>query len=155
LIRHFFTNKEMLFAAVMADRTDIPARLSVALSGPTDSLGVALTDAYLRVWDDADTQPILLGILRSAMSTEQGVEILVGMINAQLRQLARTTDVDGDLRSDFSLDESGFALAVAQLFGLAMTRHVLRLPALVRMPHDELVARMAPTVQRYLTGSDG
>jgi len=155
LIRHFFTNKEMLFAAVMADRTDIPTRLSVALTGPTESLGTALTDAYLRVWDDADTQPILLGILRSAMSTEQSVEILVGMINAQLRQLTQTIDDDGDLRSGFSLDESGFALAVAQLFGIAMTRHVLRLPALVQMPHDELVTRIAPTVQRYLTGSDG
>ncbi len=39
-----------------------------------------------------------------------------------------------------------------QLLGLAMTRYVLKLESIASLPDDELVACVAPTVQRYLTG---
>jgi hypothetical protein len=44
-------------------------------------------------------------------------------------------------------------LVGSQLIGLGMVRYVLRLEPLASADHRTVVAAMAPTVQRYLTGS--
>jgi hypothetical protein len=41
----------------------------------------------------------------------------------------------------------------SQILGLALTRYVLRLPPMVDADPAELVAWVAPTIQRYLLGS--
>jgi hypothetical protein len=38
------------------------------------------------------------------------------------------------------------------MMGLALTRYILKLPAVVTMTHDELVAWLSPAVQHLLTG---
>jgi hypothetical protein len=40
----------------------------------------------------------------------------------------------------------------SQLIGLVMTRYVLALEPLASMPVDDVVAWVAPTLQRYLDG---
>ena len=40
--------------------------------------------------------------------------------------------------------------AAAQLLGLALCRYILRLEPLASLPPDEVVAAVAPSVQRYL-----
>jgi hypothetical protein len=42
-------------------------------------------------------------------------------------------------------------LVASQLLGLALTRYVLRFPPTVALAREEIVAWLAPTVQRYLT----
>ena len=42
------------------------------------------------------------------------------------------------------------SLVAGQLAGLLMTRYLLQLPAVTEASVDELVARVGPTVQRYL-----
>jgi hypothetical protein len=37
------------------------------------------------------------------------------------------------------------------VLGMAMARYVLRFPPAVALPREEVVAWLAPTVQRYLT----
>jgi Tetracyclin repressor-like, C-terminal domain len=44
------------------------------------------------------------------------------------------------------------ALIGAQLLGLALCRYILRLEPLASMAADDVVAAVAPSVQRYLTG---
>jgi hypothetical protein len=44
-------------------------------------------------------------------------------------------------------------LIATQVLGLALCRYVLRLPPVVAMSHDEVVAWLGPTVQRYLEAS--
>jgi hypothetical protein len=39
------------------------------------------------------------------------------------------------------------------VLGLALSRYVLRLPPVVAMDRDTLVAWLGPTLQRYLTDS--
>jgi hypothetical protein len=46
------------------------------------------------------------------------------------------------------------ALAAAQLLGLALTRYVLRFPPTVALSREEIVAWLAPTLQRYLTARE-
>jgi hypothetical protein len=42
-------------------------------------------------------------------------------------------------------------LIAAQLLGLALCRYILRFEPLASLPADEVVAAVAPSVQRYLT----
>ncbi|UQN28726.1 TetR family transcriptional regulator [Brachybacterium kimchii] len=146
LIRHFFGDKESLFATTMADRTVIPERLAAAVAGPIETLGARATDAYLRLWDDEETKPILLALVRSAMTSQHGAELLVDVIGGRVREASPLPSLD-DPRAP------RFALAVSHLFGVAVARNVLKMPVLAEMPHDELVAQLAPTIQNYLTGT--
>jgi hypothetical protein len=43
-------------------------------------------------------------------------------------------------------------LIATQVLGLALCRYVLRLPPVVAMPRNEVVAWLGPSIQRYLEG---
>jgi hypothetical protein len=43
-------------------------------------------------------------------------------------------------------------LAASQIVGLIVARYVIGLEPLASLSHDEVVAKLAPTVQRYLQG---
>lgn len=145
LIRHFFGDKERLFISTVADRTEIPTRMAAALAGPVEGLGTRVTDAYLRLWEEEETKPILLALLRSAMTSERATELLIETLGGRMRETAALPALS-------QTTAPRFALASAHLFGVAVARNVLRLPVLVDLPHDELVGQLAPTIQRYLTG---
>lgn len=54
------------------------------------------------------------------------------------------------LREQGGSDRGG--LVATQLLGLAMTRYVWRLEPIASLPDEDVVACLAPTIQRYLTG---
>lgn len=146
LIRHFFGDKEHLFAETMAARTAIPERMGAAIAGPPEGLGRRATDAYLRLWEDPDTRSILLGLVRSAMTSEYGVQLLV-------ETMAGRMPVDTPMPDVRNPKARSLGLAASHLFGVAVARHVLRLPVIADMPHDDLVDSLAPVIQRYLAGA--
>lgn len=145
LIRHFFTDKETLFVATMAQRTTIPARLAEALAGDTSTVGHRLTDTYLRMWEDQETRPVLAGLFRAAMTTPHATQMLIETFSAHAGPDA-PLPIPGDPRAE------GFALAATHLLGVAMARYILQLPVVAGFSHDQLVDRVSPTIQRYLTG---
>ena len=144
LIRHFFHDKETHFATTMADRTVIPERMAAAFGGPRESFGQRATDTYLRLWDEEETKPILLALVRSAMTSEHAAELLIEVIMGRVRASAILPDGEDPITPRF-------ALAAAHLFGVAVARNVLKVPILADLPHDELVAQLAPVIQAYLT----
>lgn len=145
LIRHFFGDKDGLFAATLADRTMIPARLAASLAGDPADVGRRMTDTYLRLWEQEDTRPILLALVRSAVTTDRAGEMLVEIMGGAIRDDSGAAALDdGRLRR--------IALAGAHLFGVAFARNVLRLPPLVQLGHAELVDEVSPAIQRYLSG---
>lgn len=146
LIRHFFGDKPTLFATTMADRTVIPERMVAALSGPAETLGMRITDTYLRLWEEEETRPILLGLVRSAMTSQRAVDLLVDVTGGRVRAAAKLPALE-------SATPTGLALASAHLFGVAVARNVLRTPVLAEMSRDELVAQLAPVIQAYLSGA--
>lgn len=146
LIRHFFGDKQKLFATTVADRTVIPQRIAVAFLGPSESLGARVVDVYLGLWEDEETRPVLLSLVRSAMVSEHGIAPLLEVIGGRIQQTAPfPAGKDGRMR--------GFGLAATHLFGVAVARHILHLPMIVDMTHEELVAALAPEIQKYLTES--
>lgn len=66
------------------------------------------------------------------------------LTQAVFRRLADTLGVaDADIR---------VALVASQIVGLGIIRYVVRLEPIASATTDDLVASIAPTLQRYLTG---
>ncbi len=139
LIRHFFGDKEGLFAAVLADRTAIFTRLADVLAGDRSAIGRRAADVYLSLWEDPETSGMLLALVRSVTSSPRATEILQGLLGSRL--------VASDLSS---AEVRGRLLAGTHLLGIAFARHVVGLPVLTAMSHDDIVDMVAPTIQGYL-----
>lgn len=140
LIRHFFGDKDALFTTVVASRTGIPQRLAEAAGERSSRRGQAVTETYLGLWEDPETRPILLALVRSAMTSESATQMLRHALTTQVGHL------DDDSRRRLTL-------AAAHLFGVAIARHVIKLEPVAELSHDELVEEVAPTIQRYLAGN--
>ncbi len=146
LIRHFFDDKDTLFATVVADRTTIPQRIAEALQGDPDGIGERLTDTYLRLWEDPESRPVLMALVRSACTSEEKAALLQDTLGNRMQDRVGEAGITGD-----GLTRLG--LAGTHLFGLATARHIMRFPPVATLDHHELVALVAPTIQRYLTGT--
>ena len=146
LIRHFFGDKDTLFATTVAARTTIPQRILASLAGDPAGIGERVTDSYLRMWEEPDTRPILLSLVRSAVTSERAGEMLLEIMGARVRESAATALADEGLLG-------GVALAGSHLIGVALARFVVKMPPIVELSHDALVAEVAPAIQRYLGGA--
>src|SRR5262249_58512180 len=103
----------------------------------------------LQAWDVPDVRATFLGLLRSAVTSEQAA----GM----LREFA-TEAILGRIAAAAAPGPSGTdqrfraALVASQVLGLALTRYVLELDPLVQASSDDLARAIGPTLERYLTG---
>jgi AcrR family transcriptional regulator len=146
LVHHYFGTKDALFLAAVDAPADPAELLPEALAGGPDRLGENLLRMLLRLWD-GPARAAGLALVRSAMGNEWTARLLREFLVARvLRRVVATLDVPDAER------EVRGALVASQLIGLAMTRYVLRLEPLASATPDELVAAVAPTLQRYLTG---
>ena len=144
LVHHYFGTKEQVFVAAM-ELPFAPAELvPQILDGPPDRLGERLVRTFLGVWADPESQSPMLGMLRSAMTGEQGAAMLREFVGTAL--LGRLAAANGPV------DPLRLQVAAAQMVGVVILRHVVRLEPIASAPEDELVALVAPTVQRYLAG---
>lgn len=145
LVRHFYGDKEALFATAVASRTTVVERLAAAVPGDEATAGVRVTTAYLALWEDPATRPVLLALVRSATSSEHAADMLRDVL------MGRIPSALGDLENPGV--SRRLALAASHLMGLALARYVVRLPPVVAPTTAELVAEVAPTIQRYLDGT--
>ena len=145
LVHHYFGSKDDLFLAAL----DIPADPRVLLPGVFEhgvaGAGERLVRVFLSVWDDPHARLPLLAIVRTSLASDAPESLL---------QHALLRLVLGPLRAALPPDEADrrVQLVVSQMAGLVMTRYLLALEPLASLPADELVAWVAPTVQRYLDG---
>lgn len=140
MVIRYFGSKERLFASAAEFETAIPDLTAV----PRREVGATLVRHFLRVWGEDET---FLALLRAAMTNRAAADRMQEVFRTQVAPaLAAVVPDDPERRS---------ALVGSQLLGLALTRHALRLPPVVALSDDELVADVGPTVQRYLTGRPG
>jgi AcrR family transcriptional regulator len=140
LVHHYFGSKRELFVAAMEFPID-PEVILTQFAGPRSELGVRIARLFLRVWGDPELGPQFVGIMRSAATTEQGAELLREFVSERLM-----THVSATL----GVPKLNLNLAAAQMVGVAMFRYVLRVEPIASADEDELVALLAPTIQRYL-----
>lgn len=143
LVHHYFGTKADLFA----EAAGVPLRPDVAvpaiLAGPREEVGERVVRFVLESFERDEVRRRGVMLLRAAVGGKLGAPVLVGFLSRELlSRIAAQLDVaDGELRA---------SLVASQIGGLLMTRYVLRLGVLADAPIDELVARIGPTVQRYL-----
>jgi AcrR family transcriptional regulator len=149
LVHHFYGSKEKLFAAAMR-LPAVPSEVIAAAlaSGDGASPGTHLVATVLAIWEDPAVHGVIIGLLRSAMNSEQAAgllrEFITDAILAPVRALARADSPD---------DAAYRAGAVAsQMLGLALTRYVLRIGPVATASIPDLAATIGPTIERYLTG---
>ncbi len=188
LVHHFYGSKERLFAAAMqlpvAPGEIIAAALAPGAREPGSSLGEHLLRTVLGAWDVAEVRATFLGLLRSAVTSEQAAAMLREFATeAILSRLARAAGPAGGAGTaggegkpgavgkpgaggTWGAGEAGAsqggedpelraALVASQVLGLALARYVLEIRPLASANTDELAAAIGPTLERYLTGDLG
>jgi AcrR family transcriptional regulator len=158
LVHHFFGTKERLFARAMRLPFD-PADL---LAGPARAgagLGEQVLRTVLGVWDVAEMRAAFLGLLRTAVASDEGAALLrefaTGAILGRVAQVARNAPAGGEgPHGGEPPGDSDYraALVGSQVLGLALTRYVIQLGPLVEASNADLAAALGPTLDRYLTG---
>jgi AcrR family transcriptional regulator len=142
MVMRYYGTKDRLFAAAV----DVDLRLPDVSRIPRARLGRTLVAHFLRRWEGDPADDGLLMLLRSAATDEAAAERLRTAFRDQLVPVARRLEPDRALAAERA------GLVATQMLGLALCRHILRLPPVAGMSPDALVARVGPTVQRYLTG---
>ncbi|WP_210649970.1 TetR family transcriptional regulator [Nocardioides sp. SYSU D00065] len=144
LVHHYFGSKDDLFVAALEIPVDPRAVLAPVVAAGPDGAGERLLRAFLGVWDDPAVQPGLLAMVRSLLVDDAGgrlreafVPVVVGPVLAGL--VADRADVR-------------IPLVASQVLGLIVARYVVALPPMAQMPADDVVARIGPVLQHYLTG---
>jgi len=144
MVNHWFGGKESLFTAAL----DLPVNpaeiLNEVLPGDPERLGERIVERFLTVWDATGGGP-LAAIIQSVASHDAAARLLREFVTNVLvgRVVAAVAPDQPDLRA---------GLCGAQLFGVGLVRYVLKLEPLASADHPTVVAAVAPTLQRYLTG---
>jgi AcrR family transcriptional regulator len=144
LVHHYFGTKEQVFVAAMQLPFQPGEMLPQVLAGDPDGLGERLVRLFLGAWDSPEFRAPMLGMLRSAMTGEQGAAMLREFVGSAL--IGRVAEALGPV------DPLRVQAAAAQMVGVVILRHVIRLEPLASASADEVVALIAPAVQRHLLG---
>ncbi|MEV6021074.1 MULTISPECIES: TetR family transcriptional regulator [unclassified Streptomyces] len=145
LVHHYFGTKEQVFEAAIevafAPALGAPEKL---VEGSLDGVGERLTRFVLGIWENPTSRTPLLAIVRSAVNNDTAAAVFRRLVAAQLlRRIAGRLDLpDAELRAE---------LAAAQLVGVAMLRHVIKVEPLASADLELVVAKVAPVVQGHLT----
>ncbi|MFF9122861.1 TetR family transcriptional regulator [Streptomyces sp. NPDC014889] len=146
LVHHYFGTKEQVFEAaievVLAPALSAPEAL---VDGPLDGVGERFARFFFGIWERPATRTPLLAIVRSALTNDTAAAVFRRLIVSQLmRRIAGRFDLpDAELRAE---------LAAAQLVGCAILRYVIKAEPLASADVEQIIARVAPVVQRHLTG---
>ncbi|MDQ2841597.1 MAG: TetR family transcriptional regulator [Acidobacteriota bacterium] len=139
LVMRYFGSKEGLFAAAVKFDLHLPDLALV----PADGRGEALVRHFLGRWEGADSGEALPSLLRIAATHSEARKMLFEIFERQLAPVIGKIARPG--RSKVSA-----ALVATQAIGLAYTRYVLEIPAVVLLSKEQLVSSMGATFQRYI-----
>lgn len=145
LVYHYFGSKEALLDAA----TNPPQRWLEAVAKtwatPVPELGAALLRLMLGAWADDEIGPVLKAVLQTAAHEASTREKLRRLVESSLIGVSQLGADEDDRRVRSGLISS-------QIMGLAMVRYVWRIEPVASMSDDEVVAAMAPNLQRYIEG---
>jgi AcrR family transcriptional regulator len=145
LVHHYFGTKEQLFVASIELPFDPSGLVDAITEGGVDGVGERIARFALGVWAEPQARAVLVGVFRSAARDERAAATLRGLLERTLLPAVRALELDQpELRA---------AMAWSQLVGLFLGRYVLRVTPLVTVSGEDLVAVMAPILQRTVTDS--
>ncbi|MDP9817011.1 AcrR family transcriptional regulator [Spirilliplanes yamanashiensis] len=146
LVHHYFGTKDKLFVASMNVPFDPRELLPSILAGGAEEAGARFVRVFLGIWD-SPAGAAGVALMRSAVSHDWAARLIREFIATQvLRRVTAGLGIDPD---EATMRAS---LVASQMAGLAMARYILKFEPLASAPPETLVAAVAPTIQRYLTG---
>ncbi len=141
MIIRYFGNKEGLFLAAVDVDLELPDLEAVAKG----RRGRALIEHFMHRWEGDSEDDVLVTLLRSAATNELAADRLR---NVFTKQVKRTI---GAVVEQDELDRRA-ALVSTEMLGVALTRYILRLPAVAGQAPQDVIRDHAPSVQRHLHG---
>lgn len=148
LVHHYFGSKRELFVATVELPFDPPDIVGAAVRGDPGTAGERMARQLLGAWGTEQGEAQMQSLLRSALTDEH----VLRMVREFMLETV-LSPVVAELAPDRQRLRA--ALLASQVVGLAMVRHVARLEPLASAGTDTVVAAVAPTLQRYLTGDLG
>jgi AcrR family transcriptional regulator len=144
LVHYYFSSKEELLDACTMPPPEWIASIREANSEPLDDRGEAIVRNAIWSWDQPQIRDVLSSILQTAAHEPRTHEKLRTLITASLLPAVagRLDDEERSIRA---------VMVGSQVLGMTMLRWVWRIEPLASLPDDELVAIVAPTLQRYLS----
>ena len=143
MVMRYFGNKDGLFAAAATFDLNLPD-LSAT---PRKQRGRLLAQHYLRLWERDAVGSGLAILLRTAATNDGAAERVREVFRGQVLPVIAAVSPDAP--------STRAALIASQLLGMAYCRYVVKMPALVALDHDVIVAKLGETIQRYLEGPIG
>jgi AcrR family transcriptional regulator len=145
LVYHYFKSKEGLLDAA----TDPPQRwlesVAQTWTTPVPELGTALLRLMLSAWADDGVGPTLRAVLQTAAHEASTREKLRRVVEGQLMGVSQLGVDEADRKKRSGLISS-------QLMGLGMMRYIWNIEPIASMDEDEIIAAIAPNLQRYVDG---
>ncbi|MCV7031272.1 TetR/AcrR family transcriptional regulator [Mycobacterium sherrisii] len=145
LVYHYFGSKEGLLDAATNPPKKFLDNVATTWTTPTDQLGAALITLLLASWADDEVGPTLRAILQTAAHEPATREKLRRVVEGSLMGVAELGNDERD-----RLIRSG--LISSQMMGFALMRYVWKIEPVASMTDDEVIAAIAPNLQRYVSG---
>ena len=139
MVMRYFRSKAGLFTAAVTMDLRVPDLRSV----PASRRGELLVRSFVSRWEDPLHNDELIALLRTAVTSQTVAERLQAVLGQLITEPIAAL-------ADERAAERGTLIA-AQLLGLALCRYILCFEPLASLPADDVVAAVAPSVQRYLT----
>ncbi len=139
MVMRYYGSKDRLFEAALK----IDLRLPDLRETPRADIPRRLVRHFLARWEGDPTDDALLLLLRCAVTNERAAEHVRGLLTEQVGPMLATVT-----------DARRIGLLCSQILGLALTRHLIRVPVVVELTADEVVDLYAPAIAGLL-GLDG
>ena len=146
MVNHWFGGKEGLFGEAVLKLPFNPQDIvDILVTAPADQLGDTIVRTFLTRWD-ASGGGVFTALIRSVTSHDEAALMLRDFfLKFVFKQVI----------ARFSTDHEEFraTLIATQIVGLGMVRYVAQFEPLASADIDTLAAAIAPTIQRYITGT--
>jgi AcrR family transcriptional regulator len=145
LVHHYFGTKEKLFAAAVRIPVDPMDIIGPLREIPVEEIGYKLPSMLLPLWDSE----LGAGFIAALRSIVAGSEVnlfrsfIQEVIAAEVGARVDNPPGSGVIRIQF---------VASQMVGVVMARYILELEPFASLPAEQVVATIAPNLQRYLTG---
>jgi AcrR family transcriptional regulator len=144
LIHHYFENKADLFARSVLDLPlDADAIVRQILDGPVEGVGERTIAAFLDAWDRPGAGNRFTAMLRAAVTDPNARRPLSEFLVREV--LGKVAESLGHANARFRAQ-----LGVSLVLGLALSRDILELPALVKARNPVLVKALGRAMQAHL-----
>ena len=141
MVMRYFGSKDALFARATAIDLKLPDLTQTAPA----QFGDTLIRHFLDVWEGPSSNGTLTILLRTSASDDDIAakmrNVFAGQVLPMLARVADPAEV-----------ATRAGLIATQLLGLALCRYVLKVPPIVAMTPERIIASFGPLLQRHITG---